>query len=369
MSYNKISRLPTGQTRVSLTGMSVKQLSYIQKKEAIYVKDWFKDSASQKVVALGVLVVALYLLRHVMNLILLTFIFTYLFYTIHEFVKKRTGAPSRASLFLIYGTVISGLVALGFRYTPTIVRQMGDILTQISNFKVTDYEGMFHPKLFELLVDFNVGQYVSKVGSHLLTNIAGVSGFAVQIMIAFLLSFFFILEKEKIVLFLKRFEDSSARHLFTYYKSFGRNFLDTFGKVIQVQIMIASANAVLSFFGLWIIGFPQLLGLTIMIFFLGLIPVAGVIISLVPLSIIAFNIGGIVKVVHVFVMIGVVHAMENYFLNPKLYSMKMKLPIFFTFSILIISEHLMGVWGLLLGIPLFMFMLDVLKVPNQPKTK
>ena len=43
----------------------------------------------------------------------------------------------------------------------------------------------------------------------------------------------------------------------------------------------------------------------------------------------------------------------------------MKLPIFFTFLILIVSEHLMGVWGLLLGIPLFIFVLDVITYPNK----
>lgn len=328
-------------------------------------KDWIKESTAQKVLALGVLVVVLYLLRHVMNLILLTFIFTYLFHAAHMFLNKTTRIPPRASLFLIYGGFISVIVAIGFRYLPTIVKQMGEILAQISDFKIRDYEGMLHPKLFELLVDFNVGQYVSKVGSHLVSNIAGISGFALQIMIAFLLSFFFLLEKEKILQFLRRFERSNAKNLYTYYKEIGRNFLDTFGKVIQVQLMIASANATLSFFGLWLLGFPQLLGLTIMIFFLGLIPVAGVILSLIPLSIVAFSMGGVMKIIHVFIMIGVVHAMENYFLNPKLYSLKMKIPIFFTFAILIISEHLMGVWGLLLGIPLFMSMLDLMKVPSS----
>ena len=129
--------------------------------------------------------------------------------------------------------------------------------------------------------------------------------------------------------------------------------------------MIAGANSVLSFFGLWIIGFNQLLGLSIMIFLLGLIPVVGTFISMIPLTIIAFKIGGLVKILHVLILIVVIHAAENYVLNPKLYSLKMKLPIFFTFLILIVSEHLMGVWGLLLGIPLFIFVLDVIKYPNK----
>jgi predicted PurR-regulated permease PerM len=114
-------------------------------------------------------------------------------------------------------------------------------------------------------------------------------------------------------------------------------------------------------------GFPQALGLGFMIFILGLIPVAGVLISLIPLCIIAFNIGGFVKIIEVIVMIVVLHSLESYILNPKLMSSKTKLPVFLVFIILLFSEHYLGVWGLLFGIPLFIFLLDVLDINIQEK--
>jgi len=64
-------------------------------------------------------------------------------------------------------------------------------------------------------------------------------------------------------------------------------------------------------------------------------------------------------------MIVILHTLEAYFLNPKLMSMKTKLPVFFTFVILIMAEHFMGVWGLLFGIPLFLFFLDFIDVESQ----
>ena len=57
-----------------------------------------------------------------------------------------------------------------------------------------------------------------------------------------------------------------------------------------------------------------------MIFLLGLIPVAGVIISLFPLCMIAYNIGGIMYVVYILVIVTVIHALESYVLNPKFMS-------------------------------------------------
>ncbi|MNE67613.1 hypothetical protein D3C80_1632300 [compost metagenome] len=112
--------------------------------------------------------------------------------------------------------------------------------------------------------------------------------------------------------------------------------------------------------------------LAIMIFLLGLIPVMGVIISLIPLCAIAFKIGGLIKIVYVLVMIAVVHAVETYFLNPKFMSDKTHLPIFYTFLILLFSEHFLGVWGLIVGVPIFMFFLDIIEVPvatDAPKSK
>lgn len=102
-----------------------------------------------------------------------------------------------------------------------------------------------------------------------------------------------------------------------------------------------------------------------MILLLGLIPVAGVIISLIPLCIIAFSIGGFIKVLYIAIAVMIVHAIEAYILNPKLMSSKTNLPVFYTFVVLIISEHFFGIWGLIIGIPLFVFALDVLDVNEK----
>ncbi|MED7618674.1 UNVERIFIED_CONTAM: AI-2E family transporter, partial [Bifidobacterium breve] len=37
----------------------------------------------------------------------------------------------------------------------------------------------------------------------------------------------------------------------------------------------------------------------------------------------------------------------------------------FTFTVLIFSEHFFGIWGLIIGIPIFVFLLDILDVTNK----
>jgi len=118
---------------------------------------------------------------------------------------------------------------------------------------------------------------------------------------------------------------------------------------------------------------PSVIALAVMVFILSLIPVAGVIISLIPLSFIAYSVGGIRYVIYIIIMIVVIHMIETYFLNPQFMSSMTHLPIFFTFVILIVSEELIGTWGLIIGIPIFVFFLDILGVhsirKNTPKKK
>ena len=130
------------------------------------------------------------------------------------------------------------------------------------------------------------------------------------------------MEKARIVAFTAKFKESRLAIFYTEIEYFGKKFARSFGKVIEAQFLIAVVNCVLSVIALWILGFPQLLGLALMIFLLGLIPVAGVIISLFPLCMIAYNIGGIMYVVYILVIVTVIHALESYVLNPKFMSQK-----------------------------------------------
>lgn len=143
-------------------------------------------------------------------------------------------------------------------------------------------------------------------------------------------------------------------------------FVHIFGTVIETQLLICTINTILMVLGLWAIGMPSLLILGIMVFFLGLIPVAGVLISLIPLTIVAFVTGGIIRVIAVLVLIVVIHMFESYFLHPRLMANATNLPIFVTFITLIVSEQLFGTWGLLVGMPLMAFFLDVFDVQLKP---
>lgn len=62
----------------------------------------------------------------------------------------------------------------------------------------------------------------------------------------------------------------------------------------------------------------------------------------------------------VLVMITGVHFVEAYGLNPAIYSAHLKLHPLLVLSALVVAEHSLGVWGLLLAVPMTVFALDYL---------
>lgn len=323
-----------------------------------------RTSNKQVIIALIILLVVAFLLKDMVNLILLTFIFSFIAYSIQNFLfnkMKKLNINHTELAVIIYLIIVGFFIFALYRYLPILVKQIIAIGIQLSTFNLDSFQGQVDSRILQMLQS-TFQSYAQNAGTILLQTAGSVWSIALNILIALVLSLFFTLEKEKLMDFIHKMENSSIGFAVRFYRSIGRSFLNSFGKVMQVQITIASINSILSVGCLMLLGFPQVLGLGFMIFILGLIPVAGVIISFIPLSIIAYSLGGFLKVIYLIVIILALHALESYVLNPKLMSMRTKLPVFLTFVILIVSEHFFKIWGLLFGVPLFIFIMDLLQV-------
>jgi predicted PurR-regulated permease PerM len=103
---------------------------------------------------------------------------------------------------------------------------------------------------------------------------------------------------------------------------------------------------------MWILGLPNLLVLSTIVFLCSFIPVAGVFISSTPMCLIALSTGDFYKMVMTIVMVLIVHAIETYILNPRIYGHHMRMNPVFVLIVLTVCGKLFGVWGLVLGIPI-----------------
>jgi predicted PurR-regulated permease PerM len=309
--------------------------------------------------------IAIYAMKSMINLILLTFIFTFLMDRLVQFIERKIPLNRKLIVVISYASIV-GLFSYGLvMYLPMIAGEITALIKQLTAFYTAKHDNIILNYIVSRIEEIKISSYLEQGFTFVLKYFTDISKIGLQILLALLMSLFFLLEKVRLIQFTKKFRTSKISSIYAEIEFFGRKFVGTFGKVIEAQLIIAVVNCILTTIALWILDFPQLGGLSIMIFVLGLIPVAGVIISLIPLAIIAYSIGGMITVLYVGIAIMIIHGVEAYILNPNLMSSKTNLPVFYTFIVLIFSEHFFGIWGLIVGIPVFVFLLDVLEVTES----
>ena len=334
-----------------------------------------KELRTARIVSFAVLTLILITVWYMLDLVLLTFILAFVFYNIVEKSQRRYRqllpfkVPDALILTLAYIIFVFLLILVSGEFIPRLIEWITVLTDQILNFDGGALLESIDPRVAIAIKNLDINSYVTSGGMFLAKHVTNISttiaALALDLFLALILSYLLLLEKKKIVRFGQNMANSRASFVYKYFVIFGGNFCKTFGKVMKVQVIIALVNALLSMVMLAFIGFEGLLGWGVMIFTLGLVPVAGVIISLFPLCIMAFNIGGITKIIEILIMICILHAIESYILNPKLMSSKTQLPVCFVFIILLVGQHYLGVWGLLIGVPIFIFMMNLLQVDYE----
>lgn len=323
----------------------------------------------RRFVVLLSIVSVLYIARSIMSVILLTFIFCLLVVKLSKLVKRYVNIPEGIIVTAFYLLIVWFLFYAITKYIPKFTVQAVDFAQDVINF-------YSNPKnlpddqtiqwLNQLIQKNNVIGQVKDGLQIVFRYAASIGSMGVTLFLSLILSFFYAIEPNMMSRFSKLFLKSDFSWYFEDLYYFGKKFVATFGVVIEAQFFIAIVNTIITTVVLAVMNFPQLVILAIMIFILSLIPVAGVIISFVPLSLVGYSVGGFQDVIYLIITIIVVHALEAYVLNPKFMSSKTNLPIFYTFVVLLVGEHFFGTWGLICGVPIFTFLLDIIGV--KPKT-
>ncbi len=312
---------------------------------------------------------------YMLDLVLLTFLVTFIFYKLTEAVKRRCdnvmpfNMPKVVILSVEYLIFVGMAIIFVSEILPNLSTWMEILAAMYTNLDVESLYASLDPHIIQFFEYIDVAALVRSFGlwfsSALATASANMVQMLINLVIALILAFAIITESSHLRAFGEKLEASGASYVYRYLLKFGQNFCETFGKVMKVQVLIAVINSALSMIFLAFMGFPGVPALGLMIFMLGLVPVAGVIVSLIPLGIIAVSIGGFKKLFEVLLMVAVLHAVEAYILNPRLMSNMTRLPVCLTFIILLVSEHYLGVWGLLIGVPLFIFLMKLMEVDYE----
>jgi predicted PurR-regulated permease PerM len=195
--------------------------------------------------------------------------------------------------------------------------------------------------------------------------------FALQIVLSFVFSFMIVIGIPRFGQQFKSLESSRVANFYREIAPSVVSFGKSMGMAFQGQAIIAVVNTAMTIVGLLILGVPYPVAFGVIVFLCSFIPVLGVFLSSAPISLVALQEGGLLLAGEVVALVILIHIVEAYFLNPRILGSVMHMNPLLVLVILIVGEHFFGVWGLLLGVPLFHYVFNqvVLKKPLPEKPK
>ncbi|GBF98399.1 hypothetical protein Rsub_10464 [Raphidocelis subcapitata] len=212
--------------------------------------------------------------------------------------------------------------------------------------------------------------YTTTAASIISGALKSVTRFTIQVFVALILGFFMLWDLPKISRGVASLKQSRLAPIYEEVAPVLGVFGKLFGKALEAQARIAVVNTALTALGMWALAIPGVGLLSLFVFVCSFIPIAGVIISTSPIAFVALTEYGFMKLALVLLMVTGVHFVEAYALNPAIYSAHLKLHPLLVLCALVVAEHSLGVWGLLLAVPLTVFALDYLiRYPDSSVTE
>ncbi len=181
----------------------------------------------------------------------------------------------------------------------------------------------------------------------------------IQIALSLLLSFFITLDIPRIRRGILSLKQSRVEEFYEEIAPGLYNFGRLIGRAFQAQGVIALFNTLLTFIAVRALQIQNETFLCAIVFVCSFIPVLGVVLSSVPIAIMSIVQpgGSIFLALQAIGAILIIHFIETSVLNPKILGEMLHLHPVMVLAVLAIGEHFFGVWGLLLGVPVMVFVI------------
>ena len=314
------------------------------------VADFFAQRTPRRILTLSVFFGLLYTFRHLAILLLFFVTFERALGFCARELSKRTGLPRKKCLLITLGVilvVVTGLAWFGIGKTVRTFTAMQttfpEKLAEIRKLEILDkieeqFGGM--DKLVE-----GAKHYAGSA----LEAANAVGHFVLYITMGFILAIVYVLEEEEIHHFWSKVDRSSVAGTLGRWM---KHVADATVVTVQLQIIVAACNTLMTLPVLLIIGVPNVGALMLLIFVSALVPVIGNIVSGTTLALLAYQQKGWVGVGIFAALTFLLHKIESYYLSPRLTARHVKMPGFLLIVSLILCEHLFGFKGLFLSFPI-----------------
>lgn len=344
------------------------------------------------------LAVLIFLLRHMFPIFFLTFVLSYIANTAVTFMTRRF--PRRrlnvGIVYLIFLALLSTLVLL---VVPRMLNETRNIARQyIATESARDAggEGIIHREAREAVdaviiaisgteqfeefrtsdayamlvtrLDNALKGYTQFVVAEITTFANAAISFVFQFVISIIVSFLLIWDLPATAARMRRFSEGRTAEIYAEIAPGLQAFGRTLGRAFEAQSVVAVVNAILTTGIFLLLGLPSIALLATIVFVCSYIPIVGMVLSTIPAAFLALKIGGMPHVLWLIAGVAIVHAVEAYMLNPMIYGRHLKLHPVAVLLILLVAEHLFGLWGLILGVPVAAFVLKYV-IEGEPASQ
>ncbi len=358
----------------------------------------------RKLLIWGIFFLVLYLLRHFLPLIFLTFVFAYIAeHGVQGLAHRIRSRKARTAIVFLLMISVIGLVVtyLG----PELKNQAADFLKTAPDYlhevdRIVEEQRKTQPWVGEILGDRKAKDLLGDLlGIHGQTSVEAAPppgeplpsllpeqsgtetlrklfsifknavGLTTAFLLALLFAFLIVRDLPRISRGVVALKGTKLRFLYDEVANSVFRFGLVLGRFLEAQLVIALVNTALTTIGMTALGIRPLAFLAGVVFLCSFIPVAGVFISTVPICLVALKISGFSLVLWVILMVTLVHMVEAYVLNPMIMGHHLKLNPVLVLAVLIVGHELFGLWGLLLGVPTvtYFFTHAIQEDPPPPK--
>lgn len=373
-----------------------------QSQPLIFPQPWDSlFSLASRVLVWGLLFWIIYLLRSFFLLVFLTFVFSYIqangVNRLEEYLKNRTiRVIFTSTLFL------SAIIASSLFLAPKVVEQTKEFVGKVSVYlkKMDDellgFAGKY-PSLAEIIPKLKKIQENNNNGSSkkwtidqsptlsiaaqfiglgeeisgknniklLLDNVANIGGQIASIIVsvvanfllALLFSFLIVLDLPKLSAHFAELKNTKVCFIYEEVADSIYDFCTVLGQAFEAQFMIAVINSFLTAIGVYLLGLGEHIAfLSAIVFLCSFIPVIGVVISSIPICLLALQTSDLQLMLLAILMITIIHLIEAYILNPRIYGSRLSINPVIVLIILTVCGKLFHAWGLILGVPVFTYL-------------
>lgn len=249
---------------------------------------------------------------------------------------SRTGLGRIWAAVITYLIIATLMVILTVVVLPTTVSQIGQLASLLPSYLPENF--FLAPK---------VTDFLATTASNSVFLASGIAGALTNMLLAFILSFYFLISKAEISKFILSIIPDNYEEDYLFLE---KTLTQTFGSFLQVQVYLGLILGLITFVILSILQINFSLSTSILAAILAMVPVIGPILFLIPVALAGLTVS-IQKMIIAVAVIALAAQLIYNVVAPKLLGSALKIhPIIVLLSFLV-GFRLAGAWGAIFSVP------------------